>query len=157
WGAPIAVSDNPAGVTASPPSLAADGASVYVTWADGRTGGVKEVQLARSSDGGASFGPAAPVSTPDGFSSWTPSVRAAAGPVPRPDAANPAGGAPGGATPGGEEESPRRPLDGGATWDAERRLTADPPGAPTESWAPSLAVADGAVHMTFLDKRSGTF
>src|SRR5262245_7058791 len=66
WGAPVVVSDNPAGVTVSPPTVAAWGSgnspSVYVAWADGRpqlVSGqmktVKEIYLARSGDRGATW------------------------------------------------------------------------------------------------------
>ncbi len=52
-----------------------------------------------------------------------------------------------------EEEYYRRSLDGGATWDAEMRLTVDP----AESWAPSIAAWDDSVHVVYLDRRTGAF
>jgi hypothetical protein len=61
------------------------------------------------------------------------------------------------ATPCREEEYYRRSPDGGVTWDPEVRLTADPAGAPAESWAPSIAAAGAHVHVAFMDRRSGVF
>jgi len=170
WGAPVAVSDNPASVSVSAPALAGDGsapsAKLYAVWADGRSqsvGGqpasVKEIYLAKSSDHGASFGAASAVSVPDGFSSWTPALAIWSQTIhvawtdERDDLAECTKGA----NSCHEEEYYRRSLDDGATWEAEQRLTFDPPGAPTESWAPSMAVWQDSVHIAYLDKRSGYF
>lgn len=169
WSPQVAISDNPSGISVSPPAIAADGASVssglHVVWADGRPQMVagqlvttKEVYLTSSQDRGATFGRALSVSTPDGFSSWTPSVAAWADVVhvawtdERNDIIE--------CTQGGachEEEYYRRSTDGGLAFGPETRLTFDPPGRPAESWAPSLAVWQDAIHVAFFDKRTGLF
>ena len=170
WTAAVAVSDNPAGVSVSAPALAADGsapsAKLYAVWADGRpqsvggqTATVKEIYLAKSADRGASWSAASAVSVPDGFSSWTPALAiwSQAIHVAWTDERNDVAECTAGANPCHEEEYYRRSLDDGATWQAEERLTFDPPGAPTESWAPSMAVWQDSVHIAYLDKRTGYF
>jgi hypothetical protein len=170
WGAPVAVSDNPVGVSVSPPAVATSaagpGAEVYVVWADGRTqtvGGqpksVKEVYLARGDDRGATWGPAVPVSVPDGFSSWTPAVAVweQTVHVAWTDERDDVGECTSGTNSCREEEYYRRSRDGGETWEPETRLTFDPAGAPRESWAPSVAAWGGSVHVAYLDKRTGFF
>lgn len=170
WSSPIPISDNPASVSVSPPTIATaasgDDGMVYVVWADGRpqvvgpqTYTVKEVYLAVSNDHGASFSAARPVSRIDGFSSWTPAIAAWSSTVhvgwtdERDDLAECTLGK----NPCREEEYYRRSTDNGFSWGPEVRLTADPPGAPKESWAPSIAAWQGSVHLTYLDKRSGFF
>ncbi len=166
FGAAVAISDNPAGVSASPPSVVADGSSVRIVWPDGRpqpvgnaTATVKEIYLAASEDRGATFGPVRAVSTPDGRSSWTPSVAAGGGAihVAWTDERDDLGECSAGTNPCREEEYYRRSLDGGATFGPELRLTSDPPNAPAASWAPSLAVDGDAVHLVYFDQRSGRF
>jgi len=170
WSAPVAVTDNPAGVSVSAPALAADGsgpsAKLYAAWADGRmqtVGGqpvsVKEIYLARSGDHGASWGASSAVSVPDGFSSWTPALAIWSQTihVAWTDERNDVAECTKGANPCHEEEYYRRSPDDGATWGAEQRLTFDPPGMPTESWAPSMAVWQDSVHLAYLDKRTGYF
>jgi len=169
FGAAVPVSDNPSGVSVSPPALAASPSppgAVYTVWADGRVQQVlgqsvtiKEVYLARSADHGATWTAASPVSVPDGFSSWTPAVAAWAGTlhVAWTDERDDTGECTKGSNSCREEEYYRRSLDGGKSWQAELRLTSDAPGAPKESWAPSLAVWGNSVHVAYLDRRTGLF
>ena len=166
WSAPVAVSDNPSGVSTSAPSLAAAGDSLYVVWPDGRAqlvGGrlatTKEVYLATSSDGGRSWSAAQSVSTPDAFSSYTAAIAASPDAVhvawtdERDDVADcmTAGNS------CAEEEYYRRFDVASGGWGAETRLTFDAAGAAKPSWAPSIAVSQGAVHLAFFDARSGPF
>ncbi len=56
-----------------------------------------------------------------------------------------------------EEEYFRRSTDGGATFEPEQRLTADPPERPANSWAPSLSARDQYVWISWFDDRDGNF
>lgn len=166
--------DSSPGVSISPPVLAVtEQASVhtaYVVWASGAPQNVngkwvttKEIYLRRNAranqdQGQDAWGPPMPVSKPDGFSSWTPSLAAWKNTVhvawtdERNDTME--------CTLGGicrEEEYYRRSLDGGSTWEPELRLTTDPEGAQRESWAPSLSVWENTVHLAFFDKRTELF
>ena len=162
WEAPRLLSDNPHGMGTAWPSVAAWGDAVHVVWADWRTG-APEVYLRSSPDGGRDWTPVRRVSSDDGRSSWTPSVAAQGATVHvawtderhnidgegRPyDCRDTGQGC-------REEEYYRRSLDFGQTWEQDLRLTADPPGDPRPSRAPSVAVEDGRVHVAFFDQRSG--
>lgn len=174
WSLTVSIPDSYPGVSISPPTLAvADQGSAhtaYVVWASGTPQNVsgkrvttKEIYLrsnprANQIQGEDAWGAALPVTQPDGFSSWTPSVAAWKNTVhvawtdERHDTME--------CTLGGvcrEEEYYRRSLDGGMTWEPELRLTTDPEGARAESWAPSLSAWGESVHLAYFDKRTGLF
>lgn len=48
-------------------------------------------------------------------------------------------------------------TDNGETFDAEIRLTEDPPDSPANSWAPSLAARGSKVWISWFDFRDGNF
>jgi hypothetical protein len=166
WDPVTALSENPPEAGAAWPSVNAWGDPVHVVWADARTGSA-ESYLRSSFDAGRSFSPVRAVSTPDGISSWTPSV-AAWGPFVhvawtderhnRDSAGRPFDCARVGAGEScREEEYYRRSSDGGMSWDEEIRLTSDPPEALASSWAPSIAAWGDQVHVAYFDRRSGDF
>jgi hypothetical protein len=166
WDPVITVSDNPPGVSTAWPSVNAWGESVHVVWGDSRSGSV-EIYLRSSTDGGQTWSSVQMVSKPDGISSWTPSV-ASWGSIVHVawtderhniDAASaPFDCVSVGAGEGcREEEYYRRSTDLGLTWEEEIRLTVDPPEALASSWAPSIAVWENEVHVTFFDRRTGEF
>jgi hypothetical protein len=163
FGAAVAVSDNPSGISLSAPALATDsassGAAVYAVWADGRAGAIKEIYFSSSHDQGATWSASKAVSTPDGFSSWTPALAVWSGAVhvAWTDERDDVGECTKGMNSCHEEEYYRRSSNDGATWGPEVRLTTDPPGMPKESWAPSLAVWGSSVHIAYLDHRTGFF
>lgn len=170
FGAPVALSDNPTGVSLSAPALATNGAAadgaVYAVWADARpqlvAGAmvtVREIYFSSSHDHGATWSASQAVSTPDAFSSWTPALGVWSGTVhvAWTDERNDLAECTKGANSCHEEEYYRRSTDDGASWGAETRLTFDPPGMPKESWAPSLAVWKDSVHIAYLDHRTGVF
>lgn len=162
WEEPRLVSDNPGGVGTAWPSVAAWGDEVHVVWGDGRTGAA-EIYLRSSPNGGHGWTPVRRVSRDDGRSSWTPSVAAEGATIHvawsderhntdsegRPYDCGRTG------QECREEEYYRRSTDFGQTWEDEVRLTADPPGDPRPSWAPSIAVEKGRVHVAFFDRRTG--
>ncbi len=124
---------------AAHPSLAADGRRVHLVWGDHRDGDQAEVYTIRSTDGGASWSNEQRLSDVP-FESWVPTVaverdRVYAAWVDYRD--------------GNEEEYFTRSPDGGVTWDEPVRLTNDS----ADSWAPSLAVAEGVVHLAWFDRR----
>jgi hypothetical protein len=159
WEGPRVISD---GAGAAWPSVAAWADTVHVVWGDQRTG-TAEIYLRSSPDGGHHWTPTRPVSTEDGRSSWTGSVAAEGATIHvawaderhNTDAQGHAYDC--GLTGQGcrEEEYYRRSTDFGQSWEDEVRLTADPPGSPRPSWAPSVAVDGGQVHVAFFDQRSG--
>jgi hypothetical protein len=148
----------PTAIAAAMPSIAADGANVVVVWTDDHTGHA-EIYARLSTDHGASFGPTVSVSVPDNHSSWTPAVALHGSQIhvawsderndtqgdcaDRHDNVNCF-----------EEEYYRRSLDGGANWGPEVRLTTDV-GTSKSSWAPTIAVANGIVHVAYFDFRTG--
>jgi hypothetical protein len=119
-------------------SVAAVGSTVHVVWGDTRDGQA-EIYYRRSLDGGAHWEPERRLSAVP-FESWVPTV-AAEGErvvVAWVDLRD-----------GNEEEYCRISDDGGATFGRARRLTADA----ADSWAPSVALADGAIHIAWFDRR----
>lgn len=137
-------------VVASPgggahPSLAVAGDRVHIAYVDGRDG-QSEVYYARSLDRGAtwavpvrlsllpwnSFTPTVAASGQDVYVAWTDTRDAMT-------------------VEGFEEEYFRHSRDGGATWEAEVRLTSDP----ASSWAPSLAADGSDVWVAWFDDRGG--
>ncbi len=167
WDPPRIISDNsPATGGAAWPSVNACGDAVHVVWADNRSG-VAEIYLRSSPDAGGSWTAVQQVSSPDGRSSWVPTV-ACWGPVihiawsderHNVDAAGQpydCGIAQDDST-CREEEYYRRSTDFGKTWEPEVRLTIDPPNAPRSSWAPSIAVWENTVHVVFFDHRTDRF
>jgi len=166
WSAPVAVSDNPTGVSTSAPSLAAVGDSLYVAWPDGRPQMVgaqvattKEVYMATSTNRGQSWSAAQSVSIPDAFSSYTVAVAAAADAVhvAWTDERNDVTDCMTAGNSCAEEEYYRRFDVAAGTWGTETRLTFDAAGSPKPSWAPSIAVSQGTVHLAFFDARTGPF
>lgn len=135
WEPSLPLSARPSAAHAS---VAAGGSAVHVVWGDTRDGQA-EIYYRRSLDGGARWEPERRLSSLP-FESWVPAV-AAAGErvvVAWVDLAD-----------GNEEESCRISNDGGATWGRPRRLTVD--GA--DSWAPSVALAGGMIHLAWFDRR----
>ncbi len=119
-------------------SVAAAGPAVHVVWGDTRDGQA-EIYSRRSLDGGEHWSPERRLSAVP-FESWVPAV-AAAGErvvVAWVDLRD-----------GNEEEYCRISKDSGATWGRARRLTANA----ADSWAPSVAIAGGAIHLAWFDRR----
>ncbi|HYN23292.1 MAG TPA: sialidase family protein, partial [Thermoanaerobaculia bacterium] len=137
-------------VVASPgsgahPSLALAGDRVHIVYVDGRDG-QSEVYYARSLDRGATWAVPMRLSAPP-WNSYTPTVAAVGDSVyvawtDTRDQMQ---------LDHFEEEYFRRSLDGGATWEAEVRLTSDP----ASSWAPSLAADGSDVWVAWFDDRGG--
>lgn len=130
------------GHAAAHPAVSASGDAVHVSWVESR-GPHSEMVVRSSPDRGASWGPEQQLSPP-GFASWVPTVDAEGDLVV---------GAWVDTRDGNEEEYLRRSLDGGASWDAVVRLTADD----RNSWAPSIAVDGRAVHVAWFDQRDAPF
>ena len=135
---------------AGSPSIATEGATVHVVY--GRPLGPDEIDIfhRRSLDGGATWEDEVRISDL-AYNSWVPTVAVAGDHVyvawadtvhaPSPCCDK-------------EEEYFARSSDQGATWSAPVRLTADPPGAPASSWAPSLAADGTSVWIVWFDERS---
>lgn len=142
------------------PSVNAWADTVHVVWpAPDRMTAASEVFVRSSPDAGGNWTPVRMVSSPDGVSSWVPSV-ASWGPnvhVVWSDERHNNDDCRFGRVPCREEEYYRRSEDFGASWDPEVRLTHDPPASPQPSWAPSVAVVGPTVHVTFFDARTGRF
>lgn len=167
WDAPQIISDNtPTTGGAAFPTVNACGDSVHVVWTDSRSG-VAEIYLRSSPDAGQSWTTVREVSSPDGRSSWVPTV-ACWGPAVHvawsderhnvDDVGQPYDcGIANDATRCREEEYYRRSTDFGNTWEPEVRLTVDPAHAPRSSWAPSIAVWENNVHVVFFDRRNDRF
>jgi hypothetical protein len=162
WDPPVTLSGD---VGAAWPSLAAWGETAHLVWGDAHTGS-PEIYLRSTPDAGRSWSPVRAVSVPDGISSWTPSV-AAWGPTIHvawtderhdlgPDGQPFDCGRTGAGDSCREEEYYRRSLDFGQTWEPEVRISHDR-GTPQPSWAPSIAVWGGDVHVAFFDRRSGSW
>ncbi|MEQ1765140.1 MAG: exo-alpha-sialidase [Pyrinomonadaceae bacterium] len=150
WSADAQISNSPA--HAAFPSIAAQGNSVYVVYADLRDGS-PQVYYLRSLDSGATWSTPVRLSASMPHSSYTPTVAVSNSNVyvawtDTRDFAQPSTL---------EEEYFRRSTDGGATFEPERRLTTDPPESPANSWAPSLAARDQYVWFTWFDAREGNF
>lgn len=124
---------------AAHPSLAADGQRVHLVWGDHRDGDQAEIYTIRSADGGATWADEQRLSDVP-FESWVPTVAVEdeSAYVAWVDYRD-----------GNEEEYFTRSLDGGKTWAEPVRLTVDE----ADSWAPSLAVKDGVVHLAWFDRR----
>ncbi len=137
-------------ITASPGggahcSVAVAGDGVHVVYVDGRDGSA-EVYYVGSEDRGATWRPPQRLSALP-WNSYTPTVAAVG------DAVYVAWTDTRDQMQMGhlEEEYFRCSLDGGATWEAEIRLTVDP----ANSWAPSLAADASDVWIVWFDDRSG--
>ncbi len=150
WSADAQISNSPA--HAAFPSIAAQGNSVYVVYADLRDGR-PQVYYLRSLDSGVFWSAPVRLSASMPHSSYTPTVAVWNSNVyvawtDTRDFAQPTTL---------EEEYFRRSTDGGATFEPEQRMTTDPPGSPANSWAPSLAARDQYVWFTWFDAREGNF
>lgn len=123
-------------------SVAADERGrVHIAWVDEQDGN-REIYYKRSIDGGLSWGPPARL-TVDAASSNNPSIAAQG------DAVH----AVWWDTRGGSHQVYyKRSLDGGATWEADRRITASAGGGAHTS----LAVAGNRVHVVYVDGRDGS-
>lgn len=194
WSAPRPLTGAPQPFTGNP-RVAASGPHVYVTWhglhdgsgvpkiyllhshthgsswnppriiSDSRSG-VAEIYLRSSPDAGGSWTEVRHVSSPDGRSSWVPTV-ACWGPtvhvawsderhnVDETGQPYDCGIAQNNMT-CREEEYYRRSTDFGTSWEPEVRLTVDSP-IPRSSWAPSIAVWDDNIHVVFFDRRTDRF
>jgi hypothetical protein len=140
---------------------------VHVVWGAADRGGVAEIHLRSSADAGSSWTPVRQVSSPDGRSSWVPSVACTGAAVhvawsDERHNVDQAGrsfdcGLAGDSSACREEEYYRRSTDFGSTWEPELRLSTDPPDAPRPSWAPSIATWQDRVHVVFFDARAGRF
>ena len=161
---PTVISDP--GIGATFPSIAASSTLVAIVWGDNRSklvGGSadthSEIYAKVSRDHGATFGATTQVSVPDHHSSWTPAIAVQGNELhvawtdERFDLSDCADRMD--TTKCFEEEFYRRSLDGGQTWGPEVRLTTDPAGAPKSSWAPSIAVSAGTVHIAYFDFKTG--
>lgn len=161
WEPPRAI-----GEEAAWPSVAACGHAVHVVWSDHKDGAA-EVRLRSSADAGSTWSETQQVSSPDGRSSWVPAVACWGAQIhvawsDERDNVDAEGnaydcGLAQDNTQCREEEYYRRSMDFGRTWETEQRLTFDPPDRPHASWAPSLAVWGGNVHLAFFDARGGQF
>ncbi len=162
WGPPVQVSDE---AGAAWPSITAWGDMAHIVWGDARTGN-PEIYLRSTPDAGRSWIETRAVSSPDGISSWVPTV-ASWGPtihVAWADERHNLGsdgrpfdcGRVGAGDSCREEEYYRRSPDFGQTWDPEVRLTHDRD-APQPSWAPSIAAWGDDVHVAFFDRRFGSW
>lgn len=166
WNPPRIISDNTVATGgAALPTVNACGDAVHVVWADSRSG-VGEIYLRSSPDAGESWTTVREVSSPDGRSSWVPTV-ACWGPVVHvawaderhnvDEAGQPHDCGITGTPTCREEEYYRRSTDFGNTWEPEVRLTVDSPDAPRASWAPSIAAWENNVHVVFFDRRTDRF
>ncbi|HEY0556912.1 MAG TPA: sialidase family protein, partial [Thermoanaerobaculia bacterium] len=119
-------------------SIALSGKVAQVVWGDNRSGGT-EVVTRHSPDGGATWDPEMQISAGRGAASWVPTVEIAGEMVHVAwvDTQD-----------GNEEEYYRRSTDAGRTWEPARRMTRN--GA--NSWAPSLALSGGRVHLAWFDQ-----
>ena len=146
WSSPLPLSDPGSVVHASVAVSRKDGeaeeAALHLVWVDSRSG-IAEVYYRRSSDGGATWASEMQVS-PGHHDSWTPSIAAGGGLVAIGwvDTRD-----------GNEEEYLRVSRDGGLSWGDETRLTTDV----MNSWAPSVAIAGGSVHVAWFDQRDNEF
>ena len=167
WNPARIISDNTLATGgAAWPSVNACGDSVHAVWSDSRSG-VAEIYVRSSPDAGTSWTSVRQVSSPDGRSSWVPTV-ACWGPAVHvawsderhnvDEVGQPYDcGIANDSTMCREEEYYRRSTDFGDTWEPEVRLTVDPPDAPRSSWAPSIAVWENNVHVVFFDRRTDRF
>jgi len=164
WNPPRIV-NTPAIAGAAWPSVNACGDAVHVVWSDSRSG-VAEIYLRSSPDAGGNWTAVRQVSSPDGRSSWVPTVACWGEAVHVAwsderhnvdEAGQPYDcGIARDNTACREEEYYRRSTDFGASWEPEVRLTLDSP-VPRSSWAPSIAVWHDNVHVVFFDRRTDRF
>jgi hypothetical protein len=122
------------------PSVAVSEGSVHVVWFDDRDGN-QEIYYKRSTNGGVTWGEDTRLTEADFYSEYP--VVASAGPfvhVAWSDNRD-----------GNYEAYYKRSTDGGATWEADVRLTT----AAQSSTAMSLAVAGTRVHLFWADNRDG--
>jgi len=116
------------------------GERVYLVWAETEDPAGPEIYFRRSLDLGATWEAPVKISNSYNSPSWVPTISAVGdlvlvGWVDYADA--------------NEEEYLRRSTDGGITWGPITRLTADA----ADSWAPSIAIANDDVYLTWFDRR----
>jgi hypothetical protein len=136
WGAVLPLTESHAAAHAA---VALFGRSAQVVWGESGSG-TTEIATRHSRDGGKTWTEAQPVSAGDGEASWVSTVALEGDEVHVAwvDTRD-----------GNEEEYYRRSIDGGESWEPVLRLTRNP----ANSWAPSLTVAGGRVHLVWFDQK----
>ena len=123
-------------------AIAASGERVHVVFGDSREGQA-EIAYTRSTNAGETWEPQRRL-TELPYDSWVPSLAADGDNVVLAwvDTGD-----------GNEEEYVRVSRDGGATWAMPTRLTENA----ANSWAPSVAVNGGVIHLAWFDQKSAPF
>jgi uncharacterized protein YodC (DUF2158 family) len=127
---------SPQGVSATLPSIAADGANVYVAWAESSVT-QPNIAIVRSDDRGVTWKPQATLATAPG--SGSVAVAADSGHV-RVVYHNQANGP-------AAEVYTRGSRDAGVTWDAEQRIS----DVPYDSWVPTVALDGEKAYVLWVD------